>query len=207
MSGPIKFLASLAVAVLVAGCAPMVQSDRLDPNAIAVQDVAIMVWMGDANKITNVSDHMKDVYAVEYKNAILNRLPEIFMKNGVRVQSMGVANAVQPAWIWPQGDIANTKASHILLLSALSVATSSNRLPNIRFSAHLWDTRTKKAVWRSGPQINLSKDRPLLVAEALAAELLDTMRKDGVITMKTERAVDMSGETIAGRMTAFMKDR
>jgi hypothetical protein len=67
----------------------------------------------------------------------------------------------------------------------------------VLFDAELWNAKTKRMVWRASPSLGVVENQPLLQSQQFAAQLLNAMNGDGLISLKQGHAVDSSGERIS----------
>jgi hypothetical protein len=190
-------------ALALSACAENIKSQKIGENTKPVQDVTIVIWLGDTSRLNFLTNNEKSWYANQFKNALQKRMPAIFKANGISVRSMTTAFAFQHADNWPQAFSGDGKATHILVISAESFS-EINRGRSINFEAYLWNVSEKRAVWKAEPKLGLGLAQPLLKTQFLTGQLLNGMKTEGLITLKAPRAVDLTGEVIPENELAYL---
>jgi hypothetical protein len=189
---------------LVKSASAASNSTVLDPNAKPVQDLAIIVGMGDLQQTDSLYPETRAWYYSQLKEALTRRLPEIFAANGIPVRSTKVSEKLN--FDEPWGDAApDGGPSHYLVLNAYKIISGRNG-QHLYFEASLWSAREQKKVWKAYPRLWLFVRQPLLRTQVMAAELLQNLRDDRVLTLPQAIPVDLAGEPITTYLI-FTKDR
>ena len=68
----------------------------------------------------------------------------------------------------------------------------------MNFQADLFDTKKLKIVWKSHPSIGLDTKVFDQSTEFFSAQIINGLKKDGLIDLKTDSAVDQEGNIIRG---------
>jgi hypothetical protein len=195
-----------AAALGLAVCAATAWPQKLQADAEPVRDVMIVVLMGDLASLpgtANLTPAAVLTYRTRYKDAVEKRLPAIFEANGVPVRFVLVALSVVKGRARPSDTmLADTRFSHVLILNLRDYSYFTRRgirqlVVNARFDGELWELKTRSVVWKASPTLGIVESQPLLQSQDLAAQLLNGMHADGLITLKQGHAVDFSGERIS----------
>jgi len=202
-----KYLGSaMAISVLAACAAVAPTAQQLQADVAPIQSLAIVVWMGDFSGVAGVPSDFKKWYANTLPNAIDKRVPEIFAANGVLVKKILTSNAKRSASDWPNVNTDFGDASHVLVLSSQAYVMH-NGFPSFTFDAYLWDAKTQKPVLRSVAGIVPVIKQPLLRTQVLAGQLLNSLSDNGLVALKTGKAVDLSGQLITKAYIVYAEDR
>lgn len=194
----------IVLVCLVKSASAASNSTVLAPNAKPVQDLAIIVGMGDLQQTDLSAPETPAWYSSQLKEALTRRVPEIFAANGIPVRSIKVSEKLD--FDEPWGDAApDGGPSHYLVLNAYKLISGRNG-QDLYFEASLWSARDQKKVWKSYPRLALFAKQPLLRTQVMAAELMENLRDDRMLTLPQAIPVDLAGEPITTYLI-FTKDR
>lgn len=194
----------IVLVCLVKNASAASNSTVLEPNAKPVQDLAIIVGMGNAQQTDALSPEDRAWYSSQLKEALEHRLPAIFAANGIPVRSTKVFEKLD--FDEPWGDAVPADGpSHYLVLNAYKIISGRNG-QDLWFESSLWSARDQKKVWKSYPRLSLFTRQPLLRTQVMAAELMKNLRDDRMLTLPQAIPVDLAGEPITFYLI-FTKDR
>lgn len=203
------YLASLLVCLALSGCGTPINHRKVDPNAKPVQDLTIGIAMGRLSPSAYPSE--RDAYATQYRSALETRFPDVFRKNGVPVDAVliRVDGAIQGSLLNQYMDF--PKTSHLLVLNVKATEYVAHKLTgqklhdfsHVIYDAKLWDLRSRTLVWEASPRMRVdgSSPQPLTSTQLLAAGLLKGMSAHGLISMKQDEPLDLSGQAISAKWT------
>ncbi len=202
-----KYLGCAMAVLVLAACAAVAPiAQKLQADAAPIQSLAIVVWMGDFSGVAGVPSDTKSWYANTLPNAIAKRVPEIFAANGVPVRKILTSNAKRSASDWPNVNTDFGDASHVLVLSSEAYVVKDG-FPSFTFDAYLWDAKTQKPVLQVGTSIVPIIKQPLLRTQVLAGQLLNSFSENKLISLTTDKAVDLSGQLITKAYVIYAEDK
>lgn len=179
---------------------------RLQNDAAPVRELAVVVWMGDMADMSIADEKEKYWYSHDFKDALSSRMPAIFKANGFPLKVIVVSKAKPEKNEWPRINVDFGDVSHVLVLRAHSYLVMKYGT-QVSYEAYLWDARTKQAVWKGSPFVGLVTSQPLLRAQLLAGEILNSLKQDGLITLKSENAIDLEGNPITNGYYIHAEDK
>lgn len=195
-----------AILFLVACAAVAPSAQKLQADAAPIRDLAIVVWMGNFSSVEGVPAEIKDWYANTFPKTFAKRVPEIFAANGVSVKRVITSNAKRSASDWPDVNTDLSNTSHVLVLSTQAYVVR-NGLRSFTFDTYLWDAKTKKPVLQAETNVAPVIKQPLLRTQVLAAQLLNSFSDNGLISLKTGKALDLAGEQIPKGYIVYAEDK
>lgn len=104
-------------------------------------------------------------------------------------------DSISPADVYPLTVVKNAHSSHVLLLKANKIQLHYNDLQGIEFDAQLIDVATRKIIWTGQPYLPYQGEYNLN-SQKVAGDILNALKKDGLIRLPNEVAINLSGEPI-----------
>lgn len=202
-----NYITSLLVCLALSGCGTPINNRKVDSSAIPVRDLTIGIAMGRLSPKAFPSE--QDAYATQYRSSLETRFPDIFRKNGVPVDAVLIRaeGVVEGALLKQYMDF--PKTSHLLILNAKSTQYFADKLTGqkqndfsfVIYDAKLWDLKSRRLVWEASPRMRVdgSHPQPLTSTQSMAAGLLKGMNADGLISLKQDEPMDLSGQAISGK--------
>jgi hypothetical protein len=202
-----RHLSCAATIFVLTACAAVAPtSQKLQADAAPIKSLAIVVWMGDFSGVSGVPADAKSWYANTLPNAISRRIPAIFAANGVSVKKVFTSNAKRSASDWPKVNEDFGDASHVLVLSSQAYVVKDG-FPSFTFDAYLWEAKSQKPVLQVATNVVPIIKQPLLRTQVMAGQLLNSFNDNGLIKLKTDSAVDLSGQLITKAYIIYAEDK
>jgi hypothetical protein len=194
----------IVLVCLVNNASAASNSTVLDPNAKPVQDLSIIVGMGEPPHTAYFSPETRAWYSSQLKEAFSRRLPEIFSANGIPVRAINVTSTLDFDEPWGDAPV-DGGPSHYLVLNAYEFSGDGTG-QSVVFEATLWSAREQKKVWKTYSSLGVIVKQPLLRTQEMAARLMEKLRDDRMLTLPNKIPVDLAGEPIKAYWI-FAKDR
>ena len=91
-------------------------------------------------------------------------------------------------------------------MTAQRLKSSQGGANTLEFEAVLWDTTTRKLVWKGAPTVLVNMRLPLRRAEGLAGEVMVALKRDGLIDLPKGHPIGVDDLEIS-KPWALSKDR
>lgn len=195
--------ALLLVGVLLVACSPVPYNTvKFEENPEPIRNLTIAFWLGDIKRAGGDVLDVKN-YAL-YPSVLKTNVPAIFAENGIPVADTFVLSAPVKITADTSDEITfpfpgPVTTSHVLMINAASVVKQfQNGTPlllTVNYQVKLWDVRKKRLEWSAVPTMLVTGD-PLIASRHFAGQLLNGMHKDGLISLKEGKAIDLTGQRI-----------
>ncbi|HEY7985585.1 MAG TPA: hypothetical protein VIE17_01550 [Methylophilaceae bacterium] len=193
----------LCVAVILTGCSlPAVKSEKIEAIPNKIKELDVVIWMGQLPTKFFVKDTDREAYSSNCRKSLLKQLPSIFHKNGILIKSIYIDTSSTGLVKESRELLKNSNSPYLLLLTVRGYTTgtlkSKTDLWSMNFQADLFDTQMPKIVWKSHPSIGLDTNDFDQSTAFFSAQIINGLKKDGLIDLKTDSAVDQEGKIIRG---------
>jgi hypothetical protein len=166
------FVALMSALPWLTACTTM-PSARLAEQVAPVRSVWLVVSPGPSSGRHLVSQ------------ALPSRMPDMLRKNGVAVS--GYRELARPLHdvdelerLWADQLPLHAQTSHVLVLTAQRLRTQQYG-STVDYEAVLWETTTRRLVWKGAPKTPLSALDAAAAADRLAADTLQALRRNGLV--------------------------
>lgn len=153
-------------------------------TAMSVQMVALPISVTDPSNIAQF-------LVKEFRPSLLPVIAATFKNNGIAT--------VETQEIIGKNDLMPTKQQYVLKLSADRYGYTGGA-PYAYYKVYLYDMSARKPLWQAELTVSAFQGYGKREAQIVAASILNSLADDGMISMKTGRAVRVDGSEIRPRI-------